>query len=210
MRSPQTVPPDEPAPVAALAGSIPSQFHSFPIGLQSSPSVPLLPSPPLMPPANFTLSPLGASPTAPFWPSPPTLTQQSFNLSHLTFSPSGPIFPSPPPMSPASFTFSPFAAPEGSWSPCSTHLELRFALCRKQNSRQPPPPLTLPGTPSSAATALAFLIRQDVQFSLLDTNQFFPGDPTTEHQGILANLGGHQIAGLNIYIPPCTCCPAGF
>ena len=57
---------------------------------------------------------------------------------------------------------------------------------------------------------LAFLIRQDVQFSHLDTNQFFPCDPTTEHQGILANLGGHQIACLNIYIPPCTCCPAGF
>ena len=57
---------------------------------------------------------------------------------------------------------------------------------------------------------LAFLVRQDVQFSHLDTNQFFPGDPTTEHQGILANLGGHQIACLNIYIPPCTCCPAGF
>ena len=57
---------------------------------------------------------------------------------------------------------------------------------------------------------LAFLIRQDVQFSHLDTNQFFPGDPTTEHQGILANLGGNQIACLNIYIPSCTCCPAGF
>ena len=56
----------------------------------------------------------------------------------------------------------------------------------------------------------AFLIQQDVQFSHLDTNQFFPGDPTTEHQGILANLGGHQIASLNVYIPPCTCCPAGF
>ena len=95
-------------------------------------------------------------------------------------------------------------------SPCSTHLELRFAPCRRQNSRQPPPPLPLPGTPSSAATALAvpvggglaFLIRQDVQFSHLDTNQFFPGDPITEHQGILANLGGHQIACLNIYIYP--------
>ena len=49
---------------------------------------------------------------------------------------------------------------------------------------------------------LAFLIWQDVQFSHLDTNQFFPGDLTTEHQGILANLSGHQIACLNIYIPP--------
>ena len=55
----------------------------------------------------------------------------------------------------------------------------------------------------------AWLFLSDRTSSSL-TNQFFPGDPTTEHQGILANLGGHQIACLNIYIPPCKCCPAGF
>ena len=92
-------------------------------------------------------------------------------------------------------------------------MELRFALCRRQNSRQTPPTpgysLVRRDRPGGGG-GLAFLIRQDVQFSHHDTNQFFPGDPTTEHQGILANLGGHQIACLNIYIPPCTCCPAGF
>ena len=73
--------------------------------LAYSPSGPLLPSPPLMPPANFTLS----APPPLFGRLPPTLTQQSFNLSPLACSPSVPIFPSPPPMSPTSFTFSPLA-----------------------------------------------------------------------------------------------------
>ena len=36
------------------------------------------------------------------------------------------------------------------------------------------------------------------------SNHWTPGYP------FLANLGGHQMACLNIYIPPCTCCPAGF
>ena len=144
-RSPQTVPPDEPAPVAALASSVPSQFYSFPIGLQSVCS-----------PSAF--SPSYASCkfffffffTAPFWPSPPHPMQQSFNLSPLTFSPSGPIFPSPPPMSPASFTFSPFAfipaapvrpsspsLPQNSFSPSPT-------VIRRPGPPAPSPLLELP------------------------------------------------------------------
>ena len=87
------------------------------------------------------------------------------------------------------------------------------AITKAASSPPPTPGYTLvrryrPG--GGGGGGLAFLIRQDVQFSHLDTNQFFPGDLTTEHQGILANLGGHQITCLNIYVPPCTCCPAGF
>ena len=286
-RSPQTVPPDVPA----LASFGPSQFHSFPIGLQSvfSPSAfftpyascefytfppgrqphhPFLAISPHPNAAKFLPFPFNIQPLRPHLPLPAVHVTREFHFlavclhffracqalhplpapEHFSPSPTvirrpGPPAPSPlldPPPSPAACsqpalpaagpalaprspstvnlsnsTVTAFTAPEGSWSPCSTHLELRFALCGRQNSRQPPPPTpgyTLvrhdrPG--GGGGGGLAFLIRQDVQFSHLDTNQFFPGDPTTEHQGILANLGGHQIACLNIYIPPCTCCPAG-
>ena len=272
-------------PLSALS---PASFILSPLAY--SPSVPLLPSPPLMPPANFTLSHPGRQPHRPFLaisPHPNAAKFQSFPFNiqplrphlplpaaHVTgefhflavflhfcrtcqalhplpapeqfqplphrHPPSGPPSPllDPPPAAcsqPALPAAGPALAPRS--PPTAQFVQfncngirsfrrelvamlhsLGVAVCAVQETKltaaSSSPPT--PGYPlvcrdhGGGGGGLAFFIRQDIQYSHLDTNQFFPGDPTTEHQGILANLSGHQIACLNIYIPPCTCCPAGF
>ena len=145
--------------------------------LSFSPSGPIIPSPPSMSPASFTFSPFAFISAAPVRPSNPSLPQNSFSPSPTVIRRPGPPAPSPlldPPPSlaacsqPALPAAGPALAPR---SPSTAqfvqfncngirssrrelvtmlHSELRFALCRRQNSLQPPPPLPLPGTPATA------------------------------------------------------------
>ena len=57
---------------------------------------------------------------------------------------------------------------------------------------------------------LLTLIREDLHFATWDTSSLFPGDHSAEVLGTEVHLGGLPLRVANIYIPPCTSCPAGY
>ena len=55
---------------------------------------------------------------------------------------------------------------------------------------------------------VAFLIHNSVSYTEVNTRQFFLQDNTIEHIGIKVKIDEHDLTLLNLYIPPCTSCPA--
>ena len=164
----------------------PASFTFSPFAIISA--APVRPSTPSLPQNSFSPSPTvirrpghpAPSPLLDPPPSPAACSQPALPAAGPALAPRSPSTAQQPNLSNSTVTA--FAAPEGSWSPCSTHLELWFALCRRQNSRQPPPPLPLPGTPSSARPPWrwggAWLFLSDITCSSLSST------PTSSFQMI--------------------------
>ena len=51
------------------------------------------------------------------------------------------------------------------------------------------------------------LIHHDVNYTTLNTDHFFPGDSTIEHQGFTITVDAAKLNVINIYLPPTSCCP---